>query len=76
MMLEVIKNRETLLQIAVKCKAIRKAAGLDQHTVAKATGINIGCIEAVQTNFKVKTLERLCRYYGVSLAEFFRDIEM
>ena len=42
----------------------------------KETGINVGNIEAGLFNPMLDTIDRLCRYYGTTLGEFFRELEM
>lgn len=76
MNLLVAKNKVALLKIAARAKAVRKAAGLDQKTVAQSTGVNVGCIEAGQTNFTIRVFEKLCKYYGLTLAEFFKELDL
>ncbi len=71
-----IRNDEALHQIVEKLKALRKKTGMLQKTITKETGMNIGNIEAEMTNISITTLERLCRYYGLTLEEFFEDIDL
>lgn len=49
-------------------------SGKTQREVAKATGQNIGNIEAGKLNINISTLDLLCKYYGLTLEEFFDDI--
>lgn len=57
-------------------KALRKERGLLQVAVVKDTGLNIGRIEAAMSNISVTSIEKLCRYYGVTLEEFFDGLEL
>lgn len=71
-----IRDDEALLMVAAKFKALRHATGKLQKEVERDTGVNIGYVEAARYNLSIQTLERLCRYYGVTLAEFFEDINL
>lgn len=71
-----IRNDAALRKIAERLKQLRAATGKYQKDVERETGVNIGSVEAAQYNLSVKTLERLCRYYGITLAEFFEGLEI
>ena len=70
------RNDEAIHKIAEKLKMIRKQAGLLQKPVTRETGVNVGDVEAELTNLSITTLARLCRYYGITLTEFFKELEM
>lgn len=63
-----------LLKIAFKLRTLRRNSGQTQREVIKATGQNIGNIEAGKFNINISTLHLLCKYYGLTLEEFFDDI--
>lgn len=63
-----------LLKIAFKLRTLRRNSGQTQREVIKATGQNIGNIEAGKLNINISTLHLLCKYYGLTLEEFFDDI--
>lgn len=67
-------NEEALRRIVEKLVALRKARGEYQRDVVSATGLNIGLIETGRRNITICTLERLCRYYGISLVRFFEEV--
>lgn len=69
-------NEEALRLIAAKFAALREERGLFQKVVAHDTGLNIGLLETGCRNFTLCTIERLCRYYGVAMAEFFKDVNL
>ena len=62
------RNDEAIHKIAEKLKTIRKQAGLLQKPVTRETGVNVGD--------SITILDRLCRYYGITLTEFFRELDM
>lgn len=61
--------------VAERLKALRKERGLLQVEVVKNTGMNIGRIEAAMVNISVSSIDKLCRYYGVTLEEFFNRLD-
>ena len=79
-----IRNNEVINRIGAGFRELRKAAGKGQKEVIKETGINVGNIEAGLFNPMLDTIDRLgrhhpdllCRYYGTTLGEFFRELEM
>mgnify|MGYP002587909054 CR=1 FL=1 len=64
-----IRNNEVINRIGAGFRELRKAAGKGQKEV-------IGNIEAGLFNPMLDTIDRLCRYYGTTLGEFFRELEM
>lgn len=62
--------------VAEKLKTLRKASGKIQKEVERDTGVNMGYVEAVCVDPSIRTIERLCRYYGITQAEFFEDIDL
>lgn len=69
------RNERAIHITAVRLKEVRNKKSLTQAEVYKATGINVGRIEAEQSNITVSTLDKLCRYYGVSLKEFYAGMD-
>lgn len=69
-------DEEALRLIVGKLAALREQRGVFQKVVARATGLNVGLIETGRRNITVYSLDRLCRYYGITLTEFFRELEM
>lgn len=65
------RNEQAIHITAVRLKELRHKKSLTQAKVYKATGINVGRIEAEQSNITVSTLDKICKYYGVSLKEFY-----
>lgn len=69
-----IRNDEIIDRIAAGFRELRKATGKGQKEVIKETGVNVGNIEAGLFNPMLDTIDRLCRYYGITLAEFFKGL--
>ena len=69
------RDEQLMLAIAKRLKEIREKKGFSQQYVYIDTDLNIGKIEVGKTNISVSTLAILCKYYGVTLEEFFRGID-
>ncbi|OUJ68179.1 helix-turn-helix domain-containing protein [Hymenobacter crusticola] len=61
-------------EVIRRLQELRKQRGLSMQEVYDATGIHVARLEAKKANMTVQTLAVLCRYYGTSLAEFFRGL--
>jgi len=68
-------NEDLLLKIAKKIKQLREDEGVSQNTFYIDTDIHIARIETGRLNITVSTLQVICNYFGISLSEFFRNIE-
>lgn len=62
------------LEITYRLQSLRRARGLTLQEVYKATGIHVARLEANRANMRLGTLAALCRYYDISLAEFFEGL--
>lgn len=69
------RDEVMLRAIAKKLKDLRAKTGLSQFEIAKQTGQNVGRMEAAQSNMTISSLEKICRFYKVTLEEFFDSIE-
>lgn len=67
-------NYPLLTEIAARLKELRQERGLSQRLVYIDTDVHVGKIELGKTNVSVSTLAILCKYYGITLEEFFRGI--
>lgn len=72
-----LRYNETLHKAIVeRLKGLRKQKGLTQEQVRFDMGeLNIGRIESGHHSITIYTLYDLCKYYGVTLEEFFKGIE-
>jgi transcriptional regulator with XRE-family HTH domain len=70
-----IKNTVLLKKIAAELKALRRVNNLTLSDVYYDTRIHIGRIESYKVNLSISTLEALCKYYEVSLSDFFSKLE-
>lgn len=69
-----IRDQELLHKIALKLKQLREKKGLSQVDVLNETDIHIARIETAKVNVSVSTLSKLCKYFDISLSEFFKKI--
>ena len=67
-------DEDTMMMVAKRLKQIREGKGLSQESVFIDTDYNIGRIEIGKTNISISTLAILCKYYGVTLEEFFKGM--
>lgn len=70
------RNIALIKSVAHKLAEIRKSKGLSQTDVYIDTDLNIGHIEAGRKNVTLSTLAILCKYYDITLEEFFRGIDV
>ena len=61
--------------MAVVLKQLREKAGFIQSDVYAETGIHVGRIETAKANVSVSTLAELCKFYDISLSDFFKKVE-
>ena len=67
------RDFELLTYIAHKCKDLRAKKGVSQETAFEDTGVSISKIETARKNITVSTLSKLCRYFEITIPEFFRE---
>lgn len=74
----VIQRREVkvLRQVAEKLRDLRNERGLSQDTVYIDTDVNVKRIEVGSINISLTTLIILCKYYDISLEDFFKGVRI
>ena len=70
-----IRDNKLLQKIAVVIKQLRDDKGVSQEEVYNDINIHIGRIETASANLSVSTLSALCKYFKISLSEFFKRVE-
>lgn len=68
-------NDILLRSIGTRLKRFRVDRGYTQEVVTDRTGVNVGLYETGKTNMTVVILAVLCNFYGVTLDEFFQNME-
>lgn len=69
------KNEKLLKKIALRVKDLRAQQGITQEVFYNDTGINIGRIERAKRDFSMTTLNTICKYFKITMAEFFEGID-
>lgn len=70
------RNKVLLDAVVEKLKQLRKERNLTQEVVTFDTELNISRIEMGTHSITLTTLADLCKYYGVTLEEFFKGIKI
>ncbi|WP_418451369.1 helix-turn-helix domain-containing protein [Alistipes sp.] len=70
-----VRDIQLLQAIARRFKVLRAIKGVSQETVYEDTGIHIGKIETAKYNISISTLSKLCKYYQITIVDFFRSLE-
>jgi transcriptional regulator with XRE-family HTH domain len=63
-----------LSKIVLRLKKLREKKGVSQEQVYNETDVHIARIETGKNNLSVSMLSKLCKYFDISLAEFFKGI--
>ncbi|MBC8487871.1 MAG: helix-turn-helix transcriptional regulator [Bacteroidetes bacterium] len=71
-----IRNDKLLKLIALKIKELRAENEISQEDFYNDTNIHIARIETGKINISVSTLHSICRYFNISLSDFFMDINI
>jgi transcriptional regulator with XRE-family HTH domain len=72
---EQIRDTILLKKIAITLKALREERKLTQEDVFIDTNIHIGRIETARANISISTLAYICKYFKISLSDFFIIID-
>jgi transcriptional regulator with XRE-family HTH domain len=67
-----VKNQVLLKKIATRIKSLRENQAVTQEQFYYDTGIHLGRIETGKMNISISTLDRICKYFNLSLEEFFK----
>ncbi|MEJ0103704.1 MAG: helix-turn-helix transcriptional regulator [Bacteroidota bacterium] len=69
------RDKKLLQKIAVILKELRDETGLVQTDVYDETRVHIGRIETAKANLSISTLSLLCKFYKISMSDFFKKVE-
>lgn len=69
-----VRNQQLLLWIAWKIKRLREERGVSQEEMYMDTQIHVARIETAKVNITLSTLDAICSYFEISLADFFREM--
>ncbi len=65
------KDKILLKKIALCVKQLRKEKGITLDDFYVDTGIHLARIEQGKTNVSIVTISQICKYFEISLVEFF-----
>jgi transcriptional regulator with XRE-family HTH domain len=68
------RNNILLQEIAKKFKTLRETKDIAQEYFYNDTGIHLARIESANFNSSVSTLEAVCKYFGLTLGQFFKGM--
>ena len=71
-----VQYRDDILlkKIAKKLRLLRNQLELTLEEVYNDIDVHVGRIESGNTNISVSTLAKICKYYKISLVDFFKDL--
>ena len=69
-----VRNIKLLQAIAKRLKKLRVEKGISQEELYLETNIHIGRIESAKANITISTIDVLCKYFDISIEEFFKGI--
>lgn len=69
-----IKNSSLIRKMADRIKVLRAKKGVTQEEFYNDTGIHLGRIESGDSNITVSTLDAICKYFDVTLEQFFKGL--
>jgi transcriptional regulator with XRE-family HTH domain len=61
-------------EVIRRLQGLRRDRGYTLQEVYDVTGVHVARLESRKANMTVITLATLCRFYGISLAEFFHGL--
>lgn len=70
-----IKNTALLKKISKRIKSLREKHGITQEDFYNDTNIHLARIETAKGNITVSTLDAICKYFKISITDFFEGIE-
>ena len=69
-----MRDEILLRKIVGKIKMLREQKGITLEEFYNDTNIHIARIESAHTNMTVSTLHAICKYLGISIQEFFKNL--
>jgi len=69
-----LRDEKLLHKIAERIKALRLQKGITLEQAYNDTNIHLSRIESSKANISISTLNSLCRYFKISLSDFFRGL--
>ena len=70
------RDDKLIKQVAERIRELRKAHELTQDALREDTGLHIKNIESKGVNVTISSIAILCKYFEISLEEFFKGMEL
>ncbi|MGO4293590.1 helix-turn-helix domain-containing protein [Chitinophaga sp. RAB17] len=70
-----IRDNKLIKGIAAVLKDLREQKGVSQEEVYNDTNIHVGRIETAKANPTVSTISAMCKYFGLTLSDFYKKVE-
>jgi len=69
-----LRDKELLDKIVTKIKKLRMQHNVTLEKFYLETNVNISRIESSKANMSVSTLNAICKYFGITLQDFFKGL--
>ena len=69
-----LRDEEIIRKVAYRIKELREQKRLTQEQLYNDTNIHIGRIESLKVNVSISTLSAICKYFKITLSDFFKGI--
>ncbi len=69
------RDENAVQQVADRIRELRKARGLTLDAVYEDTGVHVKHVESKGINLTITSIAVLCRYFEISLEDFFKGLE-
>lgn len=69
-----LKNEVLLKKMAARLKFVREKSGITQEQFFNDTGIHLARIETGTSNITISTLDAICKYFNITIEQFFKGI--
>ncbi len=69
-----LQDKVLIKKISLKIKEIRTSNGVTQEQFYYDTGIHLARIESGKANVSVSTMNFICKYFNITLEDFFKEL--
>ncbi len=70
-----LKNKKLLKYVSSRIKELRREQNITQEIFYFDTNIHIGRIEQGKLNISISTIYEICKYFNVTVSDFFKGLE-
>ena len=69
------RDEKAIRQVAERIRQLRKEHGLTLDALHEDTGLHVKNIESKGMNITISSIAIICRYFEISLEDFFKGLE-